>query len=466
VAVRSSTNDEILTRASTLNAPLTVCGYNYLTTDRNAWSTIFNYVADDGIFCIDDGTQLGFWGPSGAATFTGAVATVGTWFFWAMSWTTGTSANAYFGNVGATSLVTQAVTSSNVDSASWRFLDDPYDEWWDGRVANIRVYSAALTATELLHEAQLLRPVRGSNLWAWWPLYSHTDLVDYSGNGRDLSSSGTLTTEDGPNVTYGASPLWVVGQVAGGGPTHTLTADAGSYSISGQTTTLRVSRKLTLDAGSYAITGRDAALRAGRKLAADAGSYSITGQTATLLVSRILELDAGSYSLSGQDASLLVSRLLDADAGSYTLTGLDVTLTYTAEDGPDYTLTLDAGSYTLTGQTANLIVSRLLDVDAGAYALTGQDASLLVGRILTADVGSYTLTGQDATLLISRLMATTVGSYSISGLPVTLVYSGAIQPVTPASRVIVVPAEDRVFVIVAENRVFALEEEDRVLVVN
>jgi len=273
-----------------------------------------------------------------------------------------------------------------------------------------------------------------------------------------------------------------------GGPTYTLTGDAGAYTVTGQAASLLAARKLTTDAGSYAVTGRAASLLAGRKLLTDAGAYSVSGQDASLLASRLLATDAGSYAVSGQDPSLLVSRLLSADAGSYattgqsatllasrllaaeagvyTLTGRDATLVYTPLGGATYTLAADAGSYTLSGAAVSLIVSRLLSADAGAYSVSGQDAQLLFGRLLTADAGSYTVTGQAATLLVSRLLATNAGSYTVSGKTVTLVYSGAVVPVTPADRVYIVPGEDRVFVILAEDRTFAVEAEDRTLVVH
>ena len=64
-------------------------------------------------------------------------------------------------------------------------------------------------------------------------------------------------------------------------------------------------------------------------ITADAGSYSLTGQDAGLLRGYLVTADAGAYVLTGQDATLSVgNKTLIADAGSYTLTGQNATLKY------------------------------------------------------------------------------------------------------------------------------------------
>lgn len=189
-------------------------------------------------------------------------------------------------------------------------------------------------------------------------------------------------------------------------------------------------------------------------LTADAGTYTLTGQTASLLAARILAADAGAYTLAGQSAGLLAHRVLSADAGSYTMTGEDVALLAARK------LTADPGAYNLTGTDVSLLAHRILTAGAGAFVLAGSDAALLVQRVLQAAAGSYTLTGADVGLLTARRMTAEAGSYILTGLPVTLLYSGDVTP-TPATRVYVIPLEDRVFIITAESRTHAVDAEDR-----
>jgi hypothetical protein len=123
--------------------------------------------------------------------------------------------------------------------------------------------------------------------------------------------------------------VWTDHYFGAGTAAYTLTADAGSYTITGQTANLTSTRTLTADAGSYTIGGQDATLSYGRILTADAGAYTIGGQDASLTSTRTLTADAGAYTISGQDAALTSTRTLTAEAGAYVISGQDADLTYT-----------------------------------------------------------------------------------------------------------------------------------------
>jgi hypothetical protein len=114
---------------------------------------------------------------------------------------------------------------------------------------------------------------------------------------------------------------------------------------------------LTAEAGSYTLTGQTAGTRADRKIVAEAGTYSLTGQTAALFKGKLLVAEAGSYVLSGQDAALKIGRKLTAEAGAYVLTGQTADLILFREG--QVTLSAAAAAFTVTGQTANLYVSRI-----------------------------------------------------------------------------------------------------------
>lgn len=172
-------------------------------------------------------------------------------------------------------------------------------------------------------------------------------------------------------------------------------------------------------------------------LTASAGSYSLTGIDATLTytpaaVNYSLTADVGAYALSGVDATLTytvagTAYTLSADAGAYSLTGVDATLSYVPGSGA-YTLTADTGSYTLNGNDAGLTFARRMAVDVGSYTLAGVDAGLQLGRRLTADTGSYALAGVDADLIYTALGPTAytltaeTGSYLLTGSPAGLTY--------------------------------------------
>ena len=124
--------------------------------------------------------------------------------------------------------------------------------------------------------------------------------------------------------------IWV--PVAAGGDTYTLTADSGSFALTGQDTALNFNRTLAADSGSFALTGQAAALLQNRVLAADSGPFALAGQDATLTytptstATYTLAAASGSFAVSGQDVVLAYNRVLSAANGSYLLTGQNATL--------------------------------------------------------------------------------------------------------------------------------------------
>lgn len=189
---------------------------------------------------------------------------------------------------------------------------------------------------------------------------------------------------------------------------------------------------LTAESGSYALTGQTAGLLATRTVVAEQGSYALNGQTATLTKGTNLVAEQGSYALSGQTVILLAAPQLVAEQGSYVLTGQDATLTY-APSGA-YTLTAESGGYALTGQDAALRLARFLVAAQGSYTLTGQDATFSSGKILLVGQGSYALTGQDAAFRRTYALAAGFGSYTLTGQAATLTYSAGIVAILEQVR--------------------------------
>ena len=214
--------------------------------------------------------------------------------------------------------------------------------------------------------------------------------------------------------TTGARSVGIAIEIfASGSTNYDLTADAGSYAITGTAADVLAARRLTADAGAYAVTGTAATLAKGYRLAADAGAFTVAGTAATLTVARRLTADAASYAVTGADAGLNAGRRLIADGGSYALSGAAAGLVVGRR------IATDAGSYSVTGADATLTKSRRLDAEAGAYVITGTAAALLWGRRLAADGGSYAVTGTAATLSKSRVFAADPGAFALTGTAAT-----------------------------------------------
>ena len=200
---------------------------------------------------------------------------------------------------------------------------------------------------------------------------------------------------------------------AGGGGAYSLTAEQGSFTLTGADADLLAGRSLTAEQGSFTLTGADADLLAGRSLTAEQGSFTLTGADASLLASRELTAEQGSFTLTGADADLtyVTSYSITAEQGTFTLTGADAGLS------SGLSLTAEQGSFTLTGADASLLASRELTAEQGSFTLTGADADLsyVVGYSITAEQGTFTLTGADANLAASRALSAEQGSFTLTG---------------------------------------------------
>lgn len=129
----------------------------------------------------------------------------------------------------------------------------------------------------------------------------------------------------------------------GGGPTYTLTAATGSFTLTGQAANLVVSRKLTAATGSFTLTGQSTNLKVSRNLVAGTGTFSLTGISANLVYTPVsgatytLTAQTGVFNLTGQAAAFKVSRKLTAETGSFVFGGYPVVFSYSGDVVPTQT---------------------------------------------------------------------------------------------------------------------------------
>jgi len=145
---------------------------------------------------------------------------------------------------------------------------------------------------------------------------------------------------------------------AGGATTYTLTAQPGSYSLTGISATLLKSKLITAQTGSYTYTGNTATLT----FVPNTAVYTLTAQT-------------GTYNYSGTSASISRHRNLTASSGAYNINGQQVTITRTTLT-PVYTLTALPGSYSLSGSVATILKHRSLTAQTGAYTYMGNTVTI------------------------------------------------------------------------------------------
>lgn len=174
-------------------------------------------------------------------------------------------------------------------------------------------------------------------------------------------------------------------------------------------------RNLTIEPGVFVLTG--GAVQSTR-LHADAGDFALTGQSVTLKATRRLAIAAGTFALSGQTAGLHRALRLTADLGGFTFTGNTVELSRFRP------LVADPGSFVLTGQAVSLKATRAMPVGIGSFALTGNAAGLMSGRVLGVGAGSFVWTGVDVRLLAARRLAISPVPAVVAGNSATPAFTG------------------------------------------
>lgn len=277
--------------------------------------------------------------------------------------------------------------------------------------------------------AQYAAPLPHLGLLGFDPVLT-ADQGTYSVTGQDV----TLLS----GVPWGPASLPHIGSVLPPAALqHTLTADYGTYSVTGQDATSLRGYVVAANVGEYTVAGQAGILQpslarsgdpaplphlglvlptAARTLTCDTGIYSVFGSEG--LADMEMSAEQGTYTITGQDAGLLKNTILTAEYGTYALVGQD---TEGVIGSTDHVMAADYGTYTVTGSDASVIPAYALACEHGFYALLGQAAEVRynppASYTLPCEGGTYFVTGVDAALDHRRLYAES-GTYSLTGFSV------------------------------------------------
>jgi len=230
VAIRfTEGTGEALTRTDPPTTTLTIAYWMYLVSNLG-WDIHVRYQGSNppSIGLNGTGTQIVLQDDVDGST--GANVSVNTWYH--VAWVRRAAADneLFLNGVNVVDGFTMNAPSGNLAVGTWIPGDYSYSPGW--RVAGIKIWSAALSAAEVAQEMHVIQPRRTADLYGWWPCFPGATerITDYSGNGRNWSTTGTLSDEDPPPVSWG-SRVWVAPWVKVAG---TLTATvAGVSSVSG-----------------------------------------------------------------------------------------------------------------------------------------------------------------------------------------------------------------------------------------
>ena len=192
-----------ITRNSDLPSvrPLTVTFHFYFNTDLNALSPIF-LISDGsggfaGLYLNSDGSTIAMYA-TGTGAGTGTNLTTGNWYYLALQIDTSQMRCYLNGTLDATLTYSGTFTPTIMG-----MMSNLSSQYADGRLCNLKIWSAILSVSEIKNERYRMTPHRHSNLYGAWPLppNSTKGFLDISKNNRDWTSNGTITNvQNTPNV--------------------------------------------------------------------------------------------------------------------------------------------------------------------------------------------------------------------------------------------------------------------------
>jgi hypothetical protein len=209
-AVRFDASTDGLSYAATGPDPAatgyTVTFWAYMSVQQTADSAMFRYGGNNtsGTSTANIEASSGGVVPkvftTGGTYASNLTMSVRAWYRIAYTITTGGTGTFYTAAAtGSVDVASGAAATTQRDLHTVGLSGDGSGEFWNGRIARVRVWSAALTQAQVVAEWASTTPVVTSGLWADWPLASASDLTDHSGNGRHLTAGSTaVTTEAGP----------------------------------------------------------------------------------------------------------------------------------------------------------------------------------------------------------------------------------------------------------------------------
>lgn len=309
--------DRVSHTASSPPSPATACtitAWAYVAVDRDDFSTFARLHSGATTVLTWATSSDGTSGPNyftGGGTVTNATGfAVGAWRKIAIT-CSGTTANSYIATPTGTTEVDSGTVSASAPTGITLGGRSPTDatEWFNGRLAYVRVWSAVLAQTEIETEWASTTPVRTSGLWADWPLTDSTDLTDHSGNGHNLTAGSTaVSTEADPPLGH----TLVLGRAI-----ETSTASA-------LTRSKNVTAGRATETSSGATLGRVKTLTLGRSLETSTAVALTRGKNVTL--ARATE--TGTASALSRSKQLALARAVETDTAA-ALNARDITVTVT-----------------------------------------------------------------------------------------------------------------------------------------
>jgi hypothetical protein len=153
--------------------------------------------------------------------------------------------------------------------------------------------------------------------------------------------------------------------------------------------------------GIFTFTGQIAGVSKGLTLTAESGTFAMTGANSEDDMEE--DLSHGTFGINGQIANLLKGNLgITAAHGTFATIGQLATLE--SSGVTNYNLPADHGAFAVDGQDINFLISgHSISAAHGIFTMNGQPASFVSDqRGLTAEAGVFALAGKLAGLYLNQ----------------------------------------------------------------
>lgn len=251
----------------------------YISVDQNTFATMLRLWAGGTVLNLamgSSGTAPGAFTGGGTVEIDTQCA-VGAWYYIGCT-VSGTSATVYvFDDTGALFDSATGTIGGGTPTGltvGGRDAADP-DEWFNGRLSRLRIWSSTRTQGEFADEQFADEPVITADLWEHYPLTGAGDLTGVVGGHNLTAGSTATTTEDGPPISS---------EITGSGSVTASAADvsgSGAVIVSGSGAVSVEAAVVDGEAGAVVSGGGTVAASvplvagAGAVVAAGAGSLSV-----------------------------------------------------------------------------------------------------------------------------------------------------------------------------------------------
>lgn len=260
MAVRFDAATDRYVGAGLSGSVATVICWLYISVDRNASSTAWSMAgasAEQAVLQTRvDGVTIGLWDAAFGAEIVGPAMSVDTWYAVAAVMN-GTAWSLYTGTDPGSLTLASATRTALSSPTSLRIGNERTDtEFWNGRVANFKRYTAALSESEIRTELLQYQPIRTANIVDYFH-FVNAGTVDYSGNGNTLTAGSTATaTEAGPPIRWDGRLVRQTHVPTAG--TASPAAQVASFTFAAQDPTVTRTGNANAESVSFGVAGQNA----------------------------------------------------------------------------------------------------------------------------------------------------------------------------------------------------------------